>query len=934
MRLLVEELMKKSDGNIKDMDAFHYVLVVPSEWDEDIREVLLRPMFVQSNLISQDDHKDRLVFYSDVESICCSIEDTFNGGFYLEREKNIILCRLSAIKKGEILIKLNLVSNVNSLFDFSNMICPKVVRYNPLVITTDDIICGIRAFIDTKISIDIQEEIMRIIMETNYNYILSDTNEKEERTINLKKPIINDTSKWELDKNQEVFMRSICLFDICAEIGKNKFNNVKDLVLNNCVKEYKLVIFIDTCSSEIYPDQNLLNWSKYMLEYNRISFNAKNVTYKSQGLEEKIDCSTILLGAKQHGCNTLRNSAINSKVRIIPVQGSVISSSVFLDSGPDAIITIDISLDSTLLSLTLLDENGVSKEIFSHDYFIANRSLNSLGSFFRFSEVTTLDVNHSFIKFAEEYLMGDISDRNEVLLGLIDTKIESIFHKDGDVDDLLASTQQHIYIKAFILLYMIYLKNVISSKLSAIVESYVDVKIGYDITIEKILLCRLFDTKECLKDIIYASGLIQKDDCSKKLRIITQGERLLPLFQQSLSLPLPLKSFFVVAQLHEDYIQLTLNQVVTESSLEENQQAIIVDDEIIHIPNIYDSLCLNMWNSIVQDISLIKPCTAHKKYSGNELLEVFSLENRAEFASNLQKYISKNNFYVNLNQKMTIRLSVSCNCKVCFMVTDLLDISFRPLLQKISSLVSHSLINEEYFGRCRSIIYVFYLIHFNYNTQFQDAVIKILKEITEDVMIEEGINIPHYVIPKSLNQLLQPVLQQQPFSYKEFRKGVLRQVCSENYGYTFMLIGSNRNIVYKSKITDSKTVLIDDRTVFPFLKKGDAMIDCQTKRIVYLNPQEISGENTLYICYSRLRTLDGLNPDGTVSLENISEDVLGTVVYRDMNNFSVGQYIPVAISIRYEADGASLCFGAKVAGERLTTDSWYELAAPVTLSLS
>ncbi|KAG2234385.1 hypothetical protein INT48_003612 [Thamnidium elegans] len=637
MRLLVEELMKKSDGNIKDMDAFHYVLVVPSEWDEDIREVLLRPMFVQSNLISQDDHKDRLVFYSDVESICCSIEDTFNGGFYLEREKNIILCRLSAIKKGEILIKLNLVSNVNSLFDFSNMICPKVVRYNPLVITTDDIICGIRAFIDTKISIDIQEEIMRIIMETNYNNILSDTNEKEERTINLKKPIINDTSKWELDKNQEVFMRSICLFDICAEI-----------------------------------DQNLLNWSKYMLEYNRISFNAKNVTYKSQGLEEKIDCSTILLGAKQHGCNTLRNSAINSKVRIIPVQGSVISSSVFLDSGPDAIITIDISLDSTLLSLTLLDENGVSKEIFSHDYFIANRSLNSLGSFFRFSEVTTLDVNHSFIKFAEEYLMGDISDRNEVLLGLIDTKIESIFHKDGDVDDLLASTQQHIYIKAFILLYMIYLKNVISSKLSAIVESYVD---------------------------------------------------------------------------------------------------------------------------------------------------------------------------------------------------------------------------------------------------FQDAVIKILKEITEDVMIEEGINIPHYVIPKSLNQLLQPVLQQQPFSYKEFRKGVLRQVCSENYGYTFMLIGN-------------------DRTVFPFLKKGDAMIDCQTKRIVYLNPQEISGENTLYICYSRLRTLDGLNPDGTVSLENISEDVLGTVVYRDMNNFSVGQYIPVAISIRYEADGASLCFGAKVAGERLTTDSWYELAAPVTLSLS
>lgn len=50
------------------------------------------------------------------------------------------------------------------------------------------------------------------------------------------KPLITDTSKWELDKNQEAFMGSICLFDICAKIGGTMFNNVKDLLLNDLVK--------------------------------------------------------------------------------------------------------------------------------------------------------------------------------------------------------------------------------------------------------------------------------------------------------------------------------------------------------------------------------------------------------------------------------------------------------------------------------------------------------------------------------------------------------------------------------------------------------------------------------------------------------------------------------------------------------------------------
>lgn len=89
----------------------------------------------------------------------------------------------------------------------------------------------------------------------------------------------------------------------------------------------------------------------------------------------------------------------------------------------------------------------------------------------------------------------------------------------------------------------------------------------------------------------------------------------------------------MLAQLHDSYIQLTLNKVVTEfSSSEEDRESIIIHDRIIHIPNIYTSLCLNMWSNIVEDRSLIKLCDIHQEYSGNDLLEIFSLQNQAEFS--------------------------------------------------------------------------------------------------------------------------------------------------------------------------------------------------------------------------------------------------------------------------------------------------------------
>lgn len=143
--------------------------------------------------------------------------------------------------------------------------------------------------------------------------------------------------------------------------------------------------------------------------------------------------------------------------------------------------------------------------------------------------------------------------------------------------------------------------------------------------------------------MIYASGILQRDDSSKKLRIILKGERLLPIIQKYLKLEFKIKSFFMVAQLFKSHIQLTLNQVVTESSLdEEDQEAITIQDEIIPIPNVYDSLSSYMWNNIVEDNILVQLCDTHRQHNDHELLTIFTLENQAEYTNNCKQYIFRN----------------------------------------------------------------------------------------------------------------------------------------------------------------------------------------------------------------------------------------------------------------------------------------------------
>ncbi|GAA5808560.1 hypothetical protein MFLAVUS_001951 [Mucor flavus] len=893
---------------VKGTDALHYVFVVPSEWEEEIREVLIRPIFVRANLILKDDHKDRLLFCTDVESIYYYIaRNQYIGDTKLSR--STIISVIEVVEESKVSIKLHSILTENPLFDFSNsLLFPKLVGSNLSSLTANNVKNGIREFIKIKFSFNAQEETIQNIMEEinpGYPRKIRD----EDRLSNLYKPFITGESISKLDKKHEALIKSIRPIDICAEISKHLPNNLKLLLSNGLVKGYSLLRLTYACR-HLNVDGGLIDWSECMLVYNLISFGSNYIIPK-RWWNTYFNYSDVLEGAARYLFDVLRNSDVYSNPRILSTEPSATSSSVFLKSKPDAILNIDISLESTMLSYSILDENGLVKKVWNHGYFVPDTHLRSLGSFFTFSEETTLNIGRlpRFIMFVDEYFMNDpvlFNDEYDVLYKSMMTEIEDVLNVEGHDEDLLVSTQQQVYIRGFVLIYMIYINDIISRKLPTITASNSNIKIGFAITIDNMLLKRLFGTEDNLRDVIYASNLLQKDDSSKKLRIATHAEGLFPVIQRSFNLQFTIKSFFVVAQLYENHVQLTLNQVVTESGLEnEYQEAIIIQEETIPIPNIYKSLCCNMWNNIIEDSSLIQLCDTHARYNDYELLDIFSLENRAEFTNNLKEHISKNILNKTLNEQTTdtatIHLSASCNCRVYL---------------------------TQLFGKYRNMHYLFHLILFNYNPRFQYILMKLLKDETDHFLYEERIIIDHYTIPKLSNQPLQPVLQQEPFSYKAFEVGVLYHAYSENYGFGFKNMDDDTSYMFKNKISDSKITSIDKETVFPLFKKGNKINSTQIKRVFCL-----SSNTTLDYLKTqlfRLKKTDTLSFGKTVSAEDKLESISGLSCY----GFSYGpdHYIPFIISIFYDGHSSSISLAVQNVGGDIGNTYRVVLAEPMTLT--
>lgn len=200
-------------------------------------------------------------------------------------------------------------------------------------------------------------------------------------------------------------------------------------------------------------------------------------------------------------------------------------------------------------------------------------------------------------------------------------------------------THQQRYIKTFLVLYLGYINELVIDQLKTNFGNLESRKIGFVLSLEKKLLHDIFVSKRCFRELLFASGILQSHDSSRKVQIITRGESLLPALSQESNLDLPLKSYYVLSQLHTSYIQTTLHQVVKLATTEEEAASITLQDEFLPIENMNDALSKNIWNCLKSNTSLMKCCPLHKD-------NFLTLKNYKEFMIKMNLYIfEKVNLY-------------------------------------------------------------------------------------------------------------------------------------------------------------------------------------------------------------------------------------------------------------------------------------------------
>lgn len=182
----------------------------------------------------------------------------------------------------------------------------------------------------------------------------------------------------------------------------------------------------------------------------------------------------------------------------------------------------------------------------------------------------------------------------------------------ADADNLVIVSQPN-HLTLFTIMYFYYLNKLIEDKLdNHFGNCWRNKNTAYALSVDKKLLENVFGSKEVLEKQLSVS-VIPNNINRFQARISTHGEDILPAIQQRLKdVDFILKSYFIIAQLHSNHIQLTLHQVVKLETTEDTAATIIIEDTVIPIDDVYDALCEKVWINLILSRSLHDYCSKHK----------------------------------------------------------------------------------------------------------------------------------------------------------------------------------------------------------------------------------------------------------------------------------------------------------------------------------
>ncbi|KAI9254786.1 hypothetical protein EDC94DRAFT_618433 [Helicostylum pulchrum] len=950
-------------------------------------------------MITEKDHRDRILFLTDLEAVFYHLQNqeyaqTNSGSQVFRKGEESILCRVAS-SENIASIEFDLIAPQYSQLDVSEAILfPRVLQSKKVSLSVDYFKKKVREFIENKM---IEKQCEDKVPERIVNFVLNYFSQRKyfySRGIseysNYYMFKTTNLTDWQLGDTLTKIIQSIEVNDIFDQIdqidqteGVKTITEAIKLVIPNSTKKRTLVLSHRYFSSnEQVPP--LVPWLENFLEYRKKSLKYSIVSVTS-GYKptEHISLPNIMAGAATRASQVLRNANVKAVPYELLKDRSQVNrespSSIFTDKKQNATIFMDISLEETLVTYSSLDDNGNIENICDNSHF----KLPPLSKFFYISNGANLKVNKEIISFIDkdlaidldyfskydrqikkdeidqpskhkgnepdEYFFTQRNQRKDYLTFII----ERLLDADSSVEKKLTNTRQQKYIRTFLLIYLSHLNEVILNVKSIVDNSngkpqVGNPNIGYVISVEKMLLDNLAGTKENFKEIVFASGVVRETDRTKKLKVITRGEELSVLLQQASGFELSCKTYFVLFQLHEDYIYFTLNRVVTASDLNNKESSIVIEDKIILTRNIYESLFMNIWKHLTRKGDFVVLCDKHKNDENDknyDCLEFISCKTKNMFFDAFKEYVKKNITHDNSDplskdkKPISLRCNDTCECRVDLSVRDIIYLAFVPAFKEIATTIFTVIANKDESGNYMNIYCVFGLIYFNRNEKFQKVLANLLKEEVVQCTDGKEIEVRCFVVPELPGQFSQPKIGQRSLLYQEFQVGSLSQVSSETYGFfATYLKGAMEEIdcSYTDNKSGKKVTKMYKNHIFPLLKKGEIIDSFGLNKTFFLDCQniaeQIAAEQSTAEQSTTKRTITkqtfNIGLYKLKKLDNVKDDERApktTNFWDELKNFTLTDYSkrPIMISIRPNVYSPLLDFSVKFVGQDIASKEEY-----------
>lgn len=113
-RIIMNEVTKFLQDEVDEWEKvigssksdFCFAITVPENWNYEIRERMLRPLLAQSGLINKNDHPDRIIFFTGLESVFQYLQNT-NFSHKIKNGKQYAICSLE-LNDDDMCVDINL----------------------------------------------------------------------------------------------------------------------------------------------------------------------------------------------------------------------------------------------------------------------------------------------------------------------------------------------------------------------------------------------------------------------------------------------------------------------------------------------------------------------------------------------------------------------------------------------------------------------------------------------------------------------------------------------------------------------------------------------------------------------------------------------------------------------------------------------------------